>query len=448
MTHGRAGVFGFAASLAGLFLLACGSTASSGPEATGGAHQQASGGSGAGASGASSASGAASGGANGSGGASRGGAGAGGSSAGVGGFTLGDSKTEACIAYVLAVCGRQDECSGSTGGDCLRVSNACPDLVFSAGATRTVATLQACAQAYQKLPCEQIELGTLPDCVTPGTVALGAPCVFSSQCASLSCGGGSGCGTCVPSSHEGESCANGELCMGLLVCNGDKCARRSSAPSGLALGQPCSDVAGMYCQSGLRCDAASSKCAEYPTLGMPCADTHSCGGGKSYCDIDTLICKAFPGEGMPCGFDGVTGEAGYCLEPLSCDRPGNAAGVCKKRPSVGQPCLLDPSTSLPALVACDAAARCDATQSPPLCAAKVSQGQHCSAYADCVAGTRCICSSGEASCDGTSTVCGRVQLKGQPCTAVGDVCHPGFTCTAGVCEPRDSQGLFAAACGP
>lgn len=388
----------------------------------------------------------ASGGAPAGGGSGSGGIGTSGSNAGTAGFTLGDSKTEACIAYALAVCDRMTECAGGQAGECLRASFSCPDLVFSAGATRTVADLMACADAYQKLPCDQLAAGVLPACVTPGTVELGAPCSFASQCASLSCGGDQSCGMCVLSAHEGESCANGEQCLGQLQCKDGKCA--GSVLTGLALGQTCADAAGMYCQSGLRCDAATSKCAEYPTLGMSCADTHSCRGGNAYCDIDSLSCLAFPGEGMPCGVDNVSIGAWYCAEPLRCARTSKTVGVCKTPPKVGEPCLLDPETSQPELVACGAEARCDATTSPPSCIAKAGQGQPCSARADCAAGTSCICPTGQESCDPTATICGHTQLKGQPCTAVGDVCHPGFTCTAGVCQPRDSQGLFTAACGP
>jgi hypothetical protein len=423
-----------------LALAACGGSASPGPQASGGT--PASAGSSVGTSGVGVAAGTSAGGASAAGGVSTGG-----SSTGGVGFTLGDSKTEACIAYVLAVCGRQAQCAGSQNGNCLRVSESCPDLVFSPGATRTVEVLQACAAAYEKLPCDQVAAGILPDCVTPGTVALGAPCRFASQCASLSCGGDATCGMCVPSSHEGESCANGELCLGELTCMDGKCAPRSGSATGGALGAACSEANGMPCQAGLHCDAATSQCAGYPMLGMSCADTRTC-GGDSYCELEGLICKAYPGEGMPCGVDGFTGGAGYCSESLRCARTSKGVGTCVKPPREGQPCLMDPETSLPEYSPCDASARCDATQSPPVCSAKASQGQSCSSVSDCAEGTSCICPSGQSGCDVTSTICGRIQLKGQPCTAVGDVCHPGFTCTAGVCEPRDSQGLFAAACGP
>ena len=78
-------------------------------------------------------------------------AGKGGSPAGAGGtLMLGNSPAEACIAYGLAVCSRQVQCSNVSlevwpVPSCIAVTYECPDLSFSPGATRTVAGLLACA---------------------------------------------------------------------------------------------------------------------------------------------------------------------------------------------------------------------------------------------------------------------------------------------------------------
>jgi len=377
-----------------------------------------------------------------------GGASAGGESAGGASLVLGDSKTEACIAYALAVCRRQSECSGSTGGDCWSVSFDCPDLAFSPGATRTPAVLKACAEAYQKLPCEQIELGILPECVTPGTRAVDEPCSFSSQCASLACGGDDTCGKCVPSAHEGEACTEPASCLGYLTCLDGKCTRGTNAGgTPRAVGEDCSTANALYCQAGLYCDNATSKCVSYPAVGMSCAETRTC-GADSYCALDELTCRAMPGKGAPCGVDGFTGRAAYCQAPLICSRTSNAVGTCVDVPEIGQPCIIDPENDTPVYGACVASARCDEAQAPPTCVAKASRGQSCTKPTDCAFGTTCMCPHGEASCDTAATICARIQLKGQPCTAAGDVCHPGFTCANGVCEPRESQGLFEGACNP
>ena len=102
--------------------------------------------------------GAAGGGVGGSGTASAGGDSASGGS----GIVLGDSLTEACIAYVLAFCDRQATCGAGSSAGCLASTYQCPDLTDSPGSTRTVAGLQACAKAYDDLPCDQVKLGVLP----------------------------------------------------------------------------------------------------------------------------------------------------------------------------------------------------------------------------------------------------------------------------------------------
>src|SRR5450432_3872494 len=136
-------------------------------------------------------------------------AGAGGSAGS--GLVLGDSKTEACIAYALAECMRQGECEGFTPSEagCLPASFGCPDILFSAGSTRTVASLKACTPAFATFPCAEVNVGKLPDCATPGTRALGAPCDFGTQCATLECNFSANgpCGMCGKVGELGDDCS-------------------------------------------------------------------------------------------------------------------------------------------------------------------------------------------------------------------------------------------------
>src|SRR6188768_2746583 len=74
--------------------------------------------------------------------------GASGASGGSAGLLLGDSPTEACIAYVLAQCLRRQECQGDPSQSCFLNASACPDLMFSNGSTRTVSSLKACAAEF------------------------------------------------------------------------------------------------------------------------------------------------------------------------------------------------------------------------------------------------------------------------------------------------------------
>jgi hypothetical protein len=438
----RTVVVGVVAWLAAFALVGCGNSKSSD---TGNAAGTAT----VGAAGGLAGSGTGSGGAGGGGGRSdnaNAGSNSGGGSGGGGSIVLGDSLTEACIGYVMAVCERQSACAAG-GLGCLASSYQCPDLTNSPGATRTVAGLQACAKAYHELSCDQVKLGILPACVTPGTRALGEPCTFSSQCSSLACAGDGDCRSCVPLSYQGEPCSNNELCAGYLRCMLGKCelpeAPTTPTPTPAGLGMPCSLASSVYCQADLYCDATASRCTAFPSLGMSCAGAQAC-TPPAYCETDGLMCTALPGEGAPCGVYALVGTASACAPLLWCARSSKTTGVCRKPPQEGEACLIDPETGLPTYPGCDSStARCDATQSPPTCVAKAAKGVACKDTVECAADT-CICANGAQSCD--ARICGRIQYGNQPCVAPGDVCHPGFSCVAGVCKPRDSQGLFAAAC--
>lgn len=379
--------------------------------------------------------------------ASSGGNGSANGGAGGSKIVLGDSLTEACIGYVMAVCERQGACAAGSFR-CLDSALQCPDLTASPGSARTVADLQACVKAYQELPCDQVKLGVLPACVTAGTRALGEECLFSSQCSSLACSGEETCRSCVPLSHQGEPCSNNETCAGSLRCSSGKCelpevpTTPTTTPAGL--GMPCSQEASIYCQSDLFCDATTAKCAALPSLGAACASSQLC-SAPAYCEADGLTCKALPGEGAPCGVHALVGIAGACAESLWCARTSMTTGTCRKPPQVGEACVLNPETGQAEYPGCDTlTARCDTTKSPAMCVPKSAKGQPCKDTFECAADT-CICPNGTQSCD--ARICGTLQYGNQSCAAPGEVCHPGFTCTSGVCKPRDSQGLFAAACG-
>lgn len=432
--------FGFGGVLLGLWAAGCGNSSTSGPSgASGNAAVAGTNGNSAG---------------NGSGGAastagSNSNGGSAGSSAssgsgGLGGLVLGNSLTEACMAYALAVCTRQAECRGGGGASCLTsVTLACPDLTSSPGSTRTVEGLQACAKTYQTMPCEQLDADELPACVTPGTVPNGNACAFNSQCQSLSCGGEEACGFCVPSAHEGEPCSSSEgICLGNLLCEGGKCTRPGPAP-----GSDLHDIGGTCashsdCKPELHCYNGST-CDKYPVLGESCSVARTC-MNDSYCELDGLICKAYPALGQPCGVDGFTGGAAYCAGDARCSRTSKGVGTCVELPVAGQACLLDPETQMPEYLSCALTARCDATQAPPRCVAPASKGQACDVSRDCATGLSCLCPDGTSTC--TAHVCGELRFRDQSCGATGEICHPGFSCTAGKCQPRDSQGLFADRC--
>jgi hypothetical protein len=377
-----------------------------------------------------------------------------GASGSAGGLTFGNSLTEACIAYALAVCERGIECrGGGTSSNCLSSTLGCPDIVTSPGSTRTVATLQACAAAYRTFSCDALAAGQLPPCVTPGTRQRGEPCAYHSQCASLTCKKSAGCGVCASIVGEGQDCSAPDTdCSPELRCDTSqlpvKCVPKLGASSPPALpGQPCVDS----CVRNYYCDKGGAKvCVLYPQEGMSCQKERSCATG-SYCELDSLICKALPGKAAACGVDSFTGQAAYCADGLVCHKSTKSMGICETPPVAGQPCLIDPETQMPAPNSCGVNTRCDAATMPAVCTPLGGPGADCTANGslDCASGLTCMCPPDAPPNQPCATrSCYSLRYAGQRCDEPGSACHPGFACSAGKCVPKDSQGLFAAACKP
>jgi hypothetical protein len=349
---------------------------------------------------------------------------------------VGDSKTEACIAYAIAACTRAELCSSRTSTDCLVQSFACPDLVFSDGSTRTVASVKACAEQINTFPCDKIVAGYLPDCVSPGTRMGGESCSFASQCASLECDSPNhgSCGTCKAPVVSGGACSPDVACAPGLRCGASATCEVAppdpDVPAGE--GEPCGP--GPQCFVELYC-SATKICTKEPTLGASCKDSHLCPSG-SYCATDTFKCTASPPVGSACASDGD--ETGYCTNAYC------LANVCTALPALGAPCMVDPTTSQPEEFSCTDGGHCDTSLATPVCVASGAPGATCVADGDCNAGLRCLCTD-LSHCP--APICIQLRYAGESCGAPGMVCHPGFSCTNGNCQPRDSQGTFAACPG-
>jgi hypothetical protein len=355
------------------------------------------------------------------------------------GPVLGDSKTEACIAYTMARCARARECFGGSSNTCLFDSFECPDLVFSDGSGQTVADLQACADAYLTFPCERLEKGDLPDCVTPGRRPAGALCAYAMQCASLYC------------THQGEGCGvcAEPVLVGAMFCSADQvCREPMSCQSGGTCVAPSviGKVAGAACMTDancldMDCSSTTQVCTAYPTLGMDCSEHRHCGGGN-YC-AGSFRCSAPPSLGAPCGTDAATASANVCAADAVCrtlNAPG--PGICAKRPNVGEPCLTNEDGT--PIAVCASGARCDLTLATPLCVSLSAIGAPCTAN-ECQSGLVCACPNAEVPCT-VPRVCTEFRFAGQACGTPGARCHPGFSCTAGRCVPLDSRDTFAANC--
>lgn len=368
----------------------------------------------------------------------QGGAGGGFASATGGALALGDSLTEACIDYALAQCQRRSQCEGRTD-NCLSWTLNCPDAVFADGSTRSVASLKACAKEYLAASCEQIQSDTPLACMTSGTKQIGEACKFAAQCASLRCKTDGNCGVCAQTVGIGQNCSSPTaVCSYGLACgNAGTCL--AAAPAGtVELGGSC---AAASCKAGLFCSTNTSICVTIPTQGESCKDVRSCASG-TYCAAESLTCRALPTLGVACGTNRYT-SIPACADGLHCDTTSSPA-VCKGPPVAGEPCVVDPATgeTYEYSGGCAAGNRCDTTVTPPLCVAKSPKGGACNLYLDCADNRLCVCADGATTC--AKAICADLKFANEPCTATGDVCHPGFTCTGGVCKSRDTQGLAAA----
>ncbi|HEY3664835.1 MAG TPA: hypothetical protein VGL19_02500, partial [Polyangiaceae bacterium] len=144
-----------------------------------------------------------------------------------------------------------------------------------------------------------------------------------------------------------------------------------------------------------------------------------------------------PPLGSPCAGYAPSGLIEICAIGALCD-PTN---TCVKVPVIGDACVGDPNVGTPQCVG----GFCDMTLTPPRCVAKIPRGANCSTDIDrCMDGLRCLCPDGSATC--AQTVCVQYQFGGAPCGPQSGLCHPGFSCTDGKCQPLDSRGTFAKSC--
>lgn len=253
---------------------------------------------------------------------SKGGAKATGGASGAGGSV---SLRAACRAYLMAGCIRRAEC-GADGSGRQDVGSAlqcgeqllgkCPDYTFSPGSTRTADGLFACASDWKAWPCANVDQGASPPCGLPGTRAAGEPCLFASQCASLSCssyGSVATCATCLAVAPPGGACDAMTLCPGGQYCSGSQCVPNTATlptEKPIALRMP-----GASCVFGDTC-WEDNVCVQDPT------DDH----------IGTCGAAALPGE--PCT-QPVLGQSKICWLGTACGPDGlcPAATPCTAGPS-------------------------------------------------------------------------------------------------------------------
>jgi len=275
-----------------------------------------------------------------------GGAGAGGSDAAIEMAPL--TADAACDQYAQAFCGALQSCTPvlipfyyGTLANCVdRAKLQCMTDQMSPGITRTPDDLATCANDAASASCADLIAGQLPaSCANkPGTVANGASCGSSWQCASTHCemsssGSASSCGTCAVRQPVNGSCTVDEGCTSGLVCANGKCAM----PVGVGTG--CSN--NVPCRGDLYCDKTTQVCSTHVGANASCAsDANACDLASGYaCNPSTQVCNTVGvGQGGdPCGL--INGALTICTELDACSGATlTKAGVCASPAQDGTAC--------------------------------------------------------------------------------------------------------------
>jgi hypothetical protein len=209
------------------------------------------------------------------------------------------------------------------------------------GASPSYAGIQACIAQMKTASCQDyldstvgLDPTAMPACSTPtpGSLANGAGCAYSRQCASNFCNSPEGqCGNCAPLVAMGGAC-NGttEVCILGLGCSS---ATKTCVPHG-GRGTTCS--ADYDCFINLVCDPTTQACTDYPdTAGATCipkgdACSFRQGAGLA-CNTQTDMCET-PSQGLGgsnCGYGQANGGMLVCDVGFVCNGATDGfSGVC------------------------------------------------------------------------------------------------------------------------
>jgi hypothetical protein len=311
-------------------------------------------------------------GATGTGGSGHGGSGTGGSG------TTGTSAAQACADSVHAQCTQRDKCSvnsflnnrayGSETECEMRLTPPCLSGLMATGTVQTPAKIEDCVAAYPAYACVDFFDGNPPAACapTPGTLAVGAACGTSAQCASTFCSIAPNqvCGTCAALPMAGATCQTTADCGRDLSC---------AIPSGMTTGTctsyvmsggacltgtaPC--AVGFACvgevvasktmgtckpqgsTAGIACDATRKTAPNCDfNFGMLCIPTSATSAGVGTCQPVTVV-----DAGMTCGNIGANPVTGYadCHSGATCIKATTSAvtGTCTTPAADGMPCDSD-----------------------------------------------------------------------------------------------------------
>ncbi len=298
--------------------------------------------------------------------------------------------------------------------------------------------VSACLTAIAQAGCldNQFQMADqLCNAVLTGTLAVGAACLSSDECAATSyCGSSTseladGCmGTCNAQLASGAACdPNNDECGSNLYCDSTKNQCVASA----AVGASCSST--VFCQDALICigDVPASgttpempgKCAQPGAASAACDEDDDCQAGL-FCNTETAtpVCAARTAAGGACSAFEACPDGQRCIGLVVNDTTGvtTKAGKCGPVLDIGTTC--DPTASEPG---CPDDADCDTTSKK--CVAAGTLGATCTpGDFDC---------DDELYCDSTTSKCTKLVALGQSCvpqpttTDGEESCHDG-TCSA------------------
>ena len=268
-----------------------------------------------------------------------------------GGTTGGSSVTAACTDAASKLCNKLATCSPlllqllySDSNGCNNAWNfTCQALANANGSPFTSDNIGTCGQASASASCgdavNAILAGTLPGCDFHGSVAQGAACAASSQCAGANSycqiPVGQLCGVCAMRAPANGQCTQTVDCQAGLTCNsmgtcvtpgasGAQCGNSSPCQSGLTCTQ--AKCAAWAEDANAKCDPSALLACDY-TKGLFC-------NGSSVCAMVTV---GTPG-GM-CGTSSTLSNYTVCPGAVFCPTPANSLmGTCPKIAADGSAC--------------------------------------------------------------------------------------------------------------
>lgn len=339
-----------------------------------------------------------------------------GGSAGTGGATTGTGGSgptgeKACADEAAAVCTLRETCSpgfdnehvyGSEAIRQTRTAQTCINALDAKGTGNTPTKVDACATAYPSEMCADFFDGNpVAACVPPmGTLAAGAACGASAQCASAWCAltQYAVCATCAPLPAVGDTCQVQDDCGHDLACAIPTLATADA-------GVPTSGKCAAFVASGGDCLTGYDPCQ----AGLACVGDDQATMSKGTCQLAGAAvgaaCQTTRKTAANCNADmgltcipaGVTPTIGTC-QPIKLVAAGEACGV------IGTP--------VTSVVDCKAGGRCNKDSPTDLtgtCVAPAADGAACDndptgTNAPCLAPAKCVVTPGTPGTAGKCTV--------------------------------------------